>query len=753
MVNVIQRYNVGKRLFVAFSVMIILAMTLVASGIKSMHVARTELDNISHDNMAKIRFAEEMLDSNSVVAVQLRNLVLPTDAKENAGFEKIIHDQRKRYSKAREKLYALASDQEGRQMQANIDARRSASRAPNDKVILLATHGQPQEALSILMDQAAPATQAWQEAIRDYVNFQNSRAARAHSIAAADLSQGRNTLVAVGVVVAVVSMFLAWLITKSLTQPLKIANYVADRISLGQLDSKIPTSGKDETGRLLLSMQKMQDQLKSVLVAQAEMAKRHDEGQISFRMDENSFPGEYGHMVHDANELAASHIAVKLRLVQIMGQYAVGDLSEDMDRLPGEKAVLTETMDIAKKNLNSMNQEINRLVSAAADGNFQMRGEEERFQYDFRTMVISLNRLMATADSNLQALSKQFQSFAKGDLTAHVDGDFRGVFAQMRDDANSTAAQLSSIVGQIKTAANNISTVSTEIASGNDDLSRRTEQQAANLEETAASMEELTSTVRQNAEHARQANQLAIGAASVASEGGRIVGQVVDTMTGIENSSKKIADIISVIDGIAFQTNILALNAAVEAARAGDQGRGFAVVASEVRTLAQRSSSAAKEIKELIDDSVQRVSDGSKLVHQAGDTMSEIVNSVQRVTYIMGEISSASQEQSAGIEQVNQTITQMDETTQQNAALVEEATAAARSMEEQAIQLNDVVATFRLGDGELNKNSNQHAGSLTGTKSARVELVIASQSPAFTSKNINSKNPSSTPTGKEWEEF
>ncbi|OLK01661.1 methyl-accepting chemotaxis protein, partial [Xanthomonas oryzae] len=258
--------------------------------------------------------------------------------------------------------------------------------------------------------------------------------------------------------------------------------------------------------------------------------------------------------------------------------------------------------------------------------------------------------------------------------------------------------QLAEIVNGIKQSAVSIKGAASEIASGNQDLSQRTEQQAASLEETAASMEELTSTVKQNAENARQANQLAIGAASVASQGGEIVGKVVQTMSGIEASSKKIADIISVIDGIAFQTNILALNAAVEAARAGEQGRGFAVVASEVRTLAQRSSGAAKEIKELIDDSVQRVTDGSVLVHSAGTTMGEIVASVQRVTDIMGEISAASQEQSAGIEQVNQTVTQMDETTQQNAALVEEATAAARAMEEQAQQLTEAVALFRLSN-------------------------------------------------------
>ncbi|WPH19588.1 methyl-accepting chemotaxis protein [Variovorax paradoxus] len=259
--------------------------------------------------------------------------------------------------------------------------------------------------------------------------------------------------------------------------------------------------------------------------------------------------------------------------------------------------------------------------------------------------------------------------------------------------------QLTEVVVRIKTSSDAIATASGEIAAGNQDLSSRTEEQASSLEQTAASMEELTSTVKQNADNARQANQLALSASEVAVKGGNVVGQVVDTMASINASSKKIVDIIGVIDGIAFQTNILALNAAVEAARAGEQGRGFAVVASEVRNLAQRSGAAAKEIKGLIDDSVGKVDQGSALVGEAGKTMAEIVGSVKRVTDIIGEITAASQEQSSGIEQVNQAIAQMDQVTQQNAALVEEAAAAAQSMQEQAASLVEAVSVFRLEGG------------------------------------------------------
>jgi methyl-accepting chemotaxis protein len=307
-----------------------------------------------------------------------------------------------------------------------------------------------------------------------------------------------------------------------------------------------------------------------------------------------------------------------------------------------------------------------------------------------RSITVPLNRAVAVA-----------RTVAAGDLTSDIDSSGKDETAQLLEALKTMNNNLLKIVSQVRSGTDTIATASGEIASGNLDLSSRTEQQAGSLEETASAMEELTSTVRQNADNARQANQLAASASEVATQGGNVVGQVVTTMESINESSRKIVDIISVIDGIAFQTNILALNAAVEAARAGEQGRGFAVVASEVRSLAQRSASAAKEIKTLINDSVEKVGNGSKLVAQAGTTMNEVVQSVRRVTEIVGEITVAGQEQSEGIEQINQAITQMDETTQQNAALVEQAAAAAQSLQDQADRLAQVVGVFKLGGYQL----------------------------------------------------
>jgi methyl-accepting chemotaxis protein len=337
------------------------------------------------------------------------------------------------------------------------------------------------------------------------------------------------------------------------------------------------------------------------------------------------------------------------------------------------------------------------------------------------------------------------RAISAGDLSREVilaKGDGTSLLSAM----SAMRANLTSTIGDIRRSTHTIATASVQIAAGNQDLSQRTEEQASSLEQTAASMEELTSTVKQNADNARQANQLAISASDVAVKGGSAVGQVVDTMASINASSRKIVDIISVIDGIAFQTNILALNAAVEAARAGEQGRGFAVVASEVRSLAQRSAAAAKEIKVLIGDSVGKVEEGSKQVAAAGKTMEEIVGSIKRVTDIMGEITAASQEQTSGIEQVNQAIAQMDQVTQQNAALVEEASAAAQSMQQQADNLVQAVSVFKLD------SDNEAAQAISQMQVAR---------PMAPPQRATSKSPGKRPQlamataggGDEWTHF
>lgn len=416
-------------------------------------------------------------------------------------------------------------------------------------------------------------------------------------------------------------------------------------------------------------------------------------------------------------------------VINIEGQ-RLGSVAEWRDR----------TLEVA------VEQEVAAIVHGAVMGDFTRRIEIQGKEGFIKQLGEGLNELLETTENGINDVVRVLDALSRSDLTQAITNDYAGSFGQLKNDANTTVEKLKGIINQLKEATDNINTGAKEIASGNNDLSHRTEEQAASLEETAASMEELTSTVQHNASNAKQASQLAVDASDIAGKGVEVVGRVVQTMEEINDSSRKIGDIISVIDDIAFQTNILALNAAVEAARAGDQGRGFAVVAVEVRNLAQRAATAAGEIKHLIDDSVTKVSGGSKLVTQAGQTMEEIVKSIRGVTVMMSEISAASAEQTAGIEQVNMAIGQMDDVTQQNAALVEQAAAAAESLEEQAQSLSNTVAQFKVeGDSRY-----AHQG---GAKSGYARAALPQKVTAPVRTRTVKPNPVPQSSSNEWEEF
>lgn len=422
----------------------------------------------------------------------------------------------------------------------------------------------------------------------------------------------------------------------------------------------------------------------------------------------------------------------------------------------------------SQKQFDNASATLNKLVEMNIQGGKDASRRGDKLYTESRMMIIAmliaalvfgigLALFMArTVSRPLEQAVGIAETVAKGDLTSRIEVTSKDELGRLLQALKKMNDSLVRIVGEVRTGTETIATASNQIASGNLDLSSRTEQQASSLEETASSMEELTSTVKQNADNARQANSLAMSASEVASKGGTVVSQVVETMGSINDSAKKIVDIIGVIDGIAFQTNILALNAAVEAARAGEQGRGFAVVATEVRNLAQRSAAAAKEIKALISDSVEKVDTGARLVDQAGATMQEIVESVKRVTDIMGEITAASQEQTDGIEQINQAISQMDEVTQQNASLVEEAAAASQAMQDQSHNLAQAVSIFKLVHGHSNAVPTaigmRHAPKpgKTALKQTRPTATLASNKPIIATPQARR---SVVNQGDDWEEF
>jgi methyl-accepting chemotaxis protein len=509
--------RIGVRLILGFALVLVLLAAIVGLALNSLRQVEQGMNHIVNDSNAKVAAASRMASEIRDIAGYVSNIVLLSDDGAVQDEQKKIAAARVNYAQAGASLAKLIISGQEKALLAKLKQSLSAAAPLNDRVMELRSQYNNVEATTVLMTQAAPALRATIAVLDQIIAHEKDLASAAAEHARGVIRGARRLMLALGALALALGATVAWLITRSITRPVRAAVTVAEMVATGDLTSSIEVPSQDETGRLLQALKQMND---------------------------------------------------------------------------------------------------------------------------------SLGR----------------------------------------------------VVGQVRAGTDTIAAASRQIAAGNQDLSSRTELQASSLEETASSMEQLTSTVKQNADNARQANQLALSAASIANRGGSVVAQVVDTMAAINESSRKVVDIIGVIDGIAFQTNILALNAAVEAARAGEQGRGFAVVAGEVRSLAQRSAAAAKEIKALIGDSVHQVGLGAGLVDEAGATMREIVDSVKQVSDIVREITAASQEQTAGIEQINQAIAQMDQATQQNASLVEEAAAAAESLQHQARNLAQTVSLFKLSE-------------------------------------------------------
>ena len=452
--------------------------------------------------------------------------------------------------------------------------------------------------------------------------------------------------------------------------------------------------------------------------------------------------GKYRLAVHNAVDISTVEVAMGMMAMQAADAQFQAMLKDFKDLVQLEKKLAQERYESAAATFRMTVMILLGILAAAVIVSVGIALAMSK------VIVTPLRVAMAAADQ-----------IARGDLSSDVQSGSSDETGQLLKALGDMTQNLRSLVGDVAAGAHTVSDTSAQIAQGNLDLSQRTEEQASTLEETASSMEELTSTVTQNAQNARQASQLAVSASDVARKGGQVVGQVVSTMNGISESSRKIADIIGVIDGIAFQTNILALNAAVEAARAGEQGRGFAVVAAEVRNLAQRSAAAAKEIKTLIGDSVDKVAAGTKLVDAAGQTMEEIVGSVKKVSDLIAEIAAASQEQSSGIGQVNTAVTQMDQVVQQNASLVEEATAATESMKEQAASLLQLVSRFKLGGGDQGEAAPVQATAQRKAASPRKarpapESIRVKADPLRLTSGFGALGPSARASGNgEWKEF
>ncbi len=518
--------------------------------------------------------------------------------------------------------------------------------------------------------------------------------------AQANMIQTRNEIVITLLIIAGIAIILGVLlgsvITKIIIKQINEICKVIGAIANGDLSLKIDTNSNDELGVIINSINKMRDALSNAVISVNITMSEISQGDLNSRIT-GKFNGDFNKIKVGMNTSLEIISETLNEVMTVSNAISNGDLKQKITgQYHGAFGKTKDGVNQTVDTLNKLVEEIESIVHSGAEcGDFGVKmSMHDKVGYG-KHLAELINQLFVTTERGLNDVLRVAEALAKGDLTQTIDADYVGAFDATKAGVNSTVANLKNLIGEVKGTSQIIAAAANEISAGNNDLSHRTEEQALSLQQTASNMEELSTTVQQNTDNAKYANELAVGASSTAKKGVEVVNEVVKTMATINESSHKIVDIITVIDDIAFQTNILALNAAVEAARAGEQGKGFAVVAVEVRNLAQRAANAAGEIKRLISDSVENISDGSKQVAQAGKTMEDIVGAIQNVTVIMSEIASASVQQMSGIDQVHTSIIQMDSVTQQNAALVEEAAASAESLSNQTRNLAQEMAHFK----------------------------------------------------------
>src|SRR5574343_710745 len=733
----LRNYKIGTRLILTTVGALGLMIVFVGIALYSLNSIGEKVGHIVNNNVTKTSLAVDMRMRNLLIGRHVRTALIYTDIDKQLGEKAKVDADLAKYLEAETRLLDTTVTPRGKEIMSRVLATHKAAEASINQIFERIKAGNRAEIEKVFFNDFRPAMQAWFDALGEYVELQRDNNDRDVVENDAIKSKVQTTMLLLMALAAIVMIPAGIWVTRQITKPLRQAVMLAESVAQGSLDNRIEHVGNDEPAQLMHALDKMQSDLKlradADATAAAEMTRikvaldvssnsvmvadvngviiycnrsvlelmRNAEADLrtqlpSFRADAmlgSNFDIYHKQPSHQRNMLGAlkgihrTEIGIGGRHFALVACPIINDQGERLGPVVEWRDRTAEVL---------IETDVAAIIGAAAAGDFSRRLDVGSMSGFFKQISEGINHLLDTNSRALGDLCAMFARLAQGDLTEKISADYRGVLGVLKTDANSTIDNLQEIIVSIKEATDAINTAAKEIASGNQDLSSRTEEQASSLEETASSMEQLTSTVKQNADNARQANELAGNAQQVAIRGGEVVGQVVDTMSAIHHSSAKIADIIGVIDGIAFQTNILALNAAVEAARAGEQGRGFAVIATEVRNLAQRSAGAAKEIKGLISDSVEKVEAGNKLVDQAGRTMEEVVGSIKRVAKIMADISDASREQSSGIEQVSLAVSQMDEVTQQNAALVEEAAAAAESLEEQALNLASAVSVFQV---------------------------------------------------------
>lgn len=692
----LRNIKLGKRLGMGFGLLALLIILMGVIAVIKVNSLKESIDLVVNDRMVKTRQGNDVIDAVNLSARAARNIVILRNDKALQEEQAKIDSAGTKITKIFDSLQETIKSEEGKKRLADAQASRAKYREELAQYMELAKAGQYDTATTYVMGQMRKDFNQYLTDVNELINFQTALANKDGEDALAQANQTVYTLLTVVVIALVLAALASILITRSIVSPLRNAINTADKIAVGDMSSDFKTEGRDEMNELMTSMSKMSDNIQKLIDEMKHMSKEHDLGDIDVIITEGLFQGAFKDMAEGVNKMVNGHINVKKKAMACIAEFGKGNFEAPLDQFPGKKAFINNTIEQVRANLKALITDATMLADAAVRGDLARRADASKHEGDFRRIVKGVNDTLDAIMNPINVLQAHLEKVSQGDLTAFIQENYSGDHASLKNALNATLDSLNDILGQVAAASSQVQIGSGELSSASQTVSQGSTESAASIEEISASMAELASQTKQNAENASMANQLASGARSTADVGNRQMENMVNAMNEIEGASRSISKIIKVIDEIAFQTNLLALNAAVEAARAGIHGKGFAVVAEEVRNLAARSAKAAKETTEMIENTITKVSNGSMIATETQKSLKEIVTAATRVSDLVSEINVASNEQSQGLQQVNQGISQLDAVTQQNSAAAEEAAASSEELNGQASLLIDAVGRFKL---------------------------------------------------------
>ena len=679
--------KIGFKLGLGFTLLMAAMIVIAGFGITRMQAIDHDVEIAVHDYWPKTVWVNEISRSINIIARSMRNIVILDNQAEIDHEVELIHDADKHIAEAFEKMESADADQKSAELlQVAIVARKEYT-AAEDRFLKLINEGERSAAADYLLHEVRGLQSKYLRVMDHLVEHQGELMELAGADARYVYESGRNLMAAIAVAIVILAVIGSWWITRSITRPIGEAVTAANKIASGDMSISFDSVSGDETGQLLNAMGNANTAISSLIEEMTHMSREHDKGDIDVVIDTEKFQGAYKEMAQGVNNMINGHIVVNKKAMAVVKQFGDGHFDAPLEQFPGKKAVINETIEQVRANLKALIDDAAMLAGAALAGNLDTRTDATKHEGDFRRIVEGVNDTMDAVVGPIQEVMRVMAAMESGDLTRRIDTEYKGDLQALCNAVNGSMKKVGETISEVGMSVAKLSSAFEQVNATAQSLSQGSSEQAASVEETSASLEQMSASIGQNTENARVTDGIAAKAAEEANEGGQAVAETVNAM-------KEIADKISIIEDIAYKTNLLALNAAIEAARAGDHGKGFAVVADEVRKLAERSQVSAQEISEQAGSSV-------KIAERAGKLLEEMVPSIRKTADLVQEITAASEEQTTGVAQVNTAMDQLDRVAQQSAAASEQLAATAEQLYTRSEELRRQIGFFQIGDDDV----------------------------------------------------